>query len=270
MIVDTAAKLQRTDSPRMFAVTELVAYIRMAVGALLAVAAIMVASRRLSGALEMPLGSFQLFAAGAVLAGLAQVARAPAPIGLFYARGALVSLTMAVIAASVSLLGTNLAALAGFWIMIVGEELWAWRSLLHWARRFAKSVSRIGRPSASALNSDDAIEELEAAEPGDDILQQLTLRSDATGTQELSGWLRLRLATGQRNGNLHVAFCPSFDSLPQVQAEAVSGPDCRVKAAQVLSHGARLDIKLDKPAEQGESVLVWFRAAKSADLSGVQ
>src|SRR5271166_844992 len=100
MTVDTAAKLQRTDPPRMFAVTELVTYIRMAVAALLGVTAVMVLSRRLYGALETPLGSFQLIAAGVVLTGLAQIARAPTPIGLFYFSGALVSLTMAVIAAS--------------------------------------------------------------------------------------------------------------------------------------------------------------------------
>ena len=71
------------------------------------------------------------------------------------------------------------------------------------------------------------------------------------------------LAAGQRTGSLHVAFCPSFDAAPQVQAEAVSGPDCRVKAAQVLPYGARLDVKLDEPAGEDESVLVWFSRVPS-------
>ena len=98
-------------------------------------------------------------------------------------------------------------------------------------------------------------------EPSADVLQQLTLRTTAEGGQELSGWLRLGLAAGQRSGSLHVAFCPSFGEMPQVQAEAVSGPDCRIKAAQVLPYGARLDVKLDEAAEEDESVLVWFHAA---------
>ncbi len=93
--------------------------------------------------------------------------------------------------------------------------------------------------------------EAEPIEPSADVLQQLTLRTTAEGGQELSGWLRLSLAAGQRTGSLHVAFCPSFDAAPQVQAEAVSGPGCRIKAAQVLPYGARLDVKLDEPAGAG-------------------
>ena len=103
--------------------------------------------------------------------------------------------------------------------------------------------------------------EAEPREPSADVLQQLTLRTTAEGGQELSGWLRIRLVAGQRTGSLHVAFCPSFDAAPQVQAEAVSGPDCRIKAAQVLPYGARLDVKLDEPAAEDQSVLVWFHAA---------
>ena len=52
---------------------------------------------------------------------------------------------------------------------------------------------------------------------------------------------------------------------PQVQAEAVSGPDCRIKAAQVLPCGARLDIKLDELAAAEENVLVWFYACSNKD-----
>ena len=103
--------------------------------------------------------------------------------------------------------------------------------------------------------------EPEPTDPAADILQQLTLRTTTEGGQELSGWLRMPLAAGQRTGSLHVAFCPSFNQAPQVQAEAVSGPDCRLKAAQVLPYGARLDVKLDEPAGDNESVLVWFFGA---------
>ena len=81
-------------------------------------------------------------------------------------------------------------------------------------------------------------------------MQQLTLRATADGGQELSGWLRMPLAAGQRTGSLHVAFCPAFGQAPQVEVEPVCGPDCRIKAAQVLPYGARLDVKLDEPAKR--------------------
>ena len=60
------------------------------------------------------------------------------------------------------------------------------------------------------------------------------------------------------------ASCFSFDQIPHVEAEAISGPDCRIKAAQVLPYGARLDVKLDEPAKESEGVLVWFFARSGA------
>ena len=114
----------------MFAAVELAAYLRSAVAALLAVAAAFVASRRLAGALETPLGPFQLLVAGVLLAGLARIAHAPAPTGRLGQRSVLISLAMLVIAASLSLPGSQSVALLGFWAVIVGEELWAWRGML--------------------------------------------------------------------------------------------------------------------------------------------
>jgi hypothetical protein len=198
----------------------------------------------------------------------------------------LISLAMLVIAASLSLAGSNPVALFGFWAVIVGEELWAWRSLLPLNSLLVKGAGQAARatysplplregqgvraalslapPHAPTPADGDSIEELdEPTAPAADILQQLTLRTTVEGGQELSGWLRMRLSAGQRTGSLHVAFCPSFDEAPQVQAEAVSGPGCRIKAAQVLPYGARLDVKLDEPAAEDESVLVWFHAASS-------
>jgi hypothetical protein len=256
----------------MFAAVQLAGYLRSAVGALLAVAAVFVVLRRLLGALETPLGPFQLFVTGVALAALTRTAHAAAPAGRPRAASVLVSLATLAMAASFSLPGSNPVALLGFWAVVVGEGLWEWRGLLP-ARR-ANSALPLGEgqgvraalptapPHAPAADGDSS-EEPASSGPAADVLQQLTLRTTAEGGQELSGWLRLGLAAGQRTGSLHVAFCPSFGQAPQVQAEAVSGPDCRIKAAQVLPYGARLDVKLDEPAAENQSVLVWFFAAVS-------
>jgi hypothetical protein len=108
------------------------------------------------------------------------------------------------------------------------------------------------------------IESSEPSEPAADVVQQLTLRTTTDGGQELSGWLRMNLSTGQRTGTLHVAFCPPFDQPPAVEAEAVAGPDCRIKVDEVMPYGVRLDIKLDAPAENDENVLVSFFAASGS------
>jgi hypothetical protein len=107
-----------------------------------------------------------------------------------------------------------------------------------------------------------SIEDAEPSEPPADVMQQLTLRTTADGAQELTGWLRMNLAAGQRTGTLHVAFCPPFDRPPVVEAEATSGPNCRIKAAESLPYGARLEIKLNSPATEDESLLIWFFASE--------
>jgi hypothetical protein len=190
----------------------------------------------------------------------------------------LILLALLAVAASLSLRGSHGLALFGFWAMIVGEELWTWRGLLP-ARRWifprlghhlpmvagegwgVRDAAPHAPPNPPSAANGGSIEEPELIEPAADVLQQLTLRSTAAGGQELSGWLRMPLAAGQRSGSLHVVFCPSFREAPQVQAEPVSGPDCRVKAAQVLSYGARLDIKLEEPANKDQSLLLWFFAS---------
>lgn len=104
----------------------------------------------------------------------------------------------------------------------------------------------------------------EPIEPAADVRQQLTLRATGDGGRELSGWLRMPLAAGQRSGMLHVAFCPPFDRAPEVQVEAVAGPDCRIKTAESLPYGVRLEVKLDRPADEEESVLLWFFATPAS------
>ncbi len=260
MTTETTVNVRRTTVPRTLAVVGLIPYLRSTVASLLAGAAIFVALRRMAGALETPLGPFELLAVGVVLIALAYIAHAAAPRGRFHAGGVAVSLSMLVIAASLSLRGSNSAALFGFWSMIVGEELWAWRSLLAVPRSIKVGLP-MAPPPVPASCGGDSTEVFEPAAPAADVLQQLTLRSTAEGGQEVSGWLRLGLAAGQRSGSLHVAFCPSFAELPRVEAEAVSGPGCRIKAAQVLPYGARLDVKLDEAAEEAQSVLLWFHAA---------
>jgi len=259
----------QTISGRMHAAEELIAHCRSAVAALLALAAIFVVSRRLTGALESPLGPFPLLAAGLVLAGFAQIAHPPARTGRFRAGDALITLATLAIAASFWLPGCNIVALLGFLAVVAGEEFWAWHGMLP-SRRASSPLPNSGegqgvRTELAITSSpslppahDDLIEE---PEPVSDVLQQLTLCATAEGGRDLSGWLRLPLVAGQRSGILHVAFCPSFAQSPQVQAEAVSGPDSRVKVAQVLPYGARLDVKLDEPAAPGQNVLIWFHAA---------
>ena len=94
----------------------------------------------------------------------------------------------------------------------------------------------------------------------EEVTQQLTRSQAADGAEELSGWLRMAFAAGQRTGSLHVAFCPPFAVTPELEVEQLDGPEARIKTAQLLPYGARLDLKLAAAAEEPTSVLLQFSA----------
>jgi hypothetical protein len=57
-----------------------------------------------------------------------------------------------------------------------------------------------------------------------------------------------------------VAFCPPFASTPQLIVTQLGGPSARMKTAQLLPYGIRIDLKLSGPSEGGASVLLEFSA----------
>ena len=99
-----------------------------------------------------------------------------------------------------------------------------------------------------------------ASPPADNVMQQLTLSQDAAGVQQLAGWLRVRLAAGQRSAAIHVAFCPPFSKTPELTAEQLDGPAARIRTAQLLPYGVRLDVKLAAAAAHPSNVLLRFAA----------
>jgi hypothetical protein len=94
----------------------------------------------------------------------------------------------------------------------------------------------------------------------EDVVQQLTRVQAADGSERLTGWLRVAFLPGQRLGSAHVAFCPPFEQTPEVVVQQLGGPDARIKTAQVLAYGARLDLKLAAEVEQPVTVLLRFVA----------
>ncbi|MGD0900758.1 MAG: hypothetical protein ABR915_23240 [Thermoguttaceae bacterium] len=235
---------------------------------LLATVAAVVGWRRLAGALDQPPQAATLCLAGLLVVGLAVSARLarraslgrplrpePLPWRL------LTSAAVLVIGGGVMLPGVNPLARAIFWTAILAEEVWAWRSKAEGILANLKSqipnLRQIQNPKSKIQNR--PIPNPPSPFPPD-VLQQLTLSRDAEGCQQLSGWLRLPLEAGQRSGNIHVAFCPPFAGVPEIEVEQLAGPQCSIKTAQVLPFGSRLELKLAAPAEGPESVLVRFAA----------
>jgi hypothetical protein len=60
-----------------------------------------------------------------------------------------------------------------------------------------------------------------------------------------------------------VAFCPPFAGTPELTAVQLDGPEARIKIAQLLPYGARLDVKLIALNKESACVLVQFTAIGS-------
>ncbi len=257
---------------------------------LLCLAALMVVWRRAAGALSHPLPSSALVAVGMTIAAVAVGIRLigrfqsptespPAespPTALNSQTPSIAILTTATVLAlgvALSLPGTTAGGLAAFWAVLIVEEFWAWRP---GALRLLRRGSAAPRPvrfdraerhsphqppagtSPTPTQPETAFDS--SAIPPGDVLQQLTRSLSNDGVEQLAGWLRMPFSVGQRTASVHVAFCPPFSKTPELSVEQLDGPTARIKTAQLLPHGARLDLKLAATAEEPSAVLLKFSA----------
>ncbi len=245
-------------------------------------AALMLALRRVSGALVHPLSIAMLIPTGflsIITAFGIRTLRRHSSDRSASSRGDLImdillGTSLLIFTATLSLPGTNAWGLGCFWLLIAAFEIWAWAPRAgQWLRRLRhkktgpeqlridphQSVAAHIEP-VSRLSS--VISDSLAAPiwPAKGVIQQLTRSSTAQGGDMLCGRLRLDLLAGQRTGNLHVAFCPPFAGTPEITALQVDGPEARIKIAQLLPYGVRLDVKLIAPSDESASVLVQFTA----------
>jgi hypothetical protein len=242
-------------------------------GGLLLLAGLLVA-RRLASALSQPLPAVGLVAFVAAV-GLVAIgarwaigsSRLPS-VGRLAAHVA-VSLAVVGIAVATWLPGTSHGAFLASAAMLLAEEMAGWR--------LAVRPTQTDRPARATLvaletaREPAAVDQGEVVEPAEplavvatvetdrplpgewpsadadeadgSIAQQLTRRRTPEGADELSGWLHVDFAPGQRTENAHLAFCPAFARAPRLDVDQVAGPPARIKTAQRLPYGARIDLK---------------------------
>jgi hypothetical protein len=93
------------------------------------------------------------------------------------------------------------------------------------------------------------------------VLQQLTRFRTVDGKNAIRGTLAAEFVAGERQTTLYVAFCPPFELLPKVEANANGDYEAEVKLAQVLHNGAQLDVRLSEPADEAVAVSIEFFAS---------
>jgi hypothetical protein len=232
---------------------------------LLAVAAI-VLWRRAAGALHEPAGPPLGLAVGIVAASLAAAVRLAPRDTLRLARwqrlawAAAPSLGLLTLGASLSVAGMSWPAMAAMWGPMLIEEAWAVGRHDRALRDQHSSVQP--HEPAPLLGPAFGLITASLAEPEADgqVTQQLTRSRADDGSEVLAGWLRLAFEPGQRQATAHLAFCPPFAQVPELDVRQIEGPAARVKTGQVLPYGARLEVKLNVAAEHPLDIRLRFSA----------
>jgi len=245
---------------------------------LLAAVALLIAVRRGVGAFRQPLSGSSLLLAGLVIAVSAWALRSAWRWATPSAQHGLLdrvvlaapSGSLLLIALAISLPASPTWGLVACWVLVVGEESWVWRAWLPRPDRVASPTPGIGVPRAHDTTNDgaepapvqpDATEEVD---PQLDLRQQLTRGIDAAGNDVLLGTLHAPITAGQRNADLHVAFCPPFTHTPAVEAYHADGPACRVNVPQVFPYGARIDVRLAEVAHAPTTIVLEIVARETA------
>lgn len=89
-------------------------------------------------------------------------------------------------------------------------------------------------------------------------------RMACDGVDVVSGALRVAIVPGERMAIAHLVFCPSFGAEPEIEAEPVEGPDCRIRPTHVYSYGARLEVRLSSTTDEAAEVVLAYEARAAA------
>jgi hypothetical protein len=253
---------------------------RWAVGTLVGLlwcAALLIGWRRLAEALSRPLEAPVLLVVAVLVAAVSIGLRTwwhrlprehEAPLGNWLV-AILPSAAVLCLGAALSLPGTTVGGLVAFWVPVAVAELWAWRPMA-W-RRLRQGSNRRPTPRPPSTEPERVpplrVTSSQIADdvPAENVLQQITRSHAADGSEQLSGWLRMPFAAGQRTAIVHLNFCPQFAKAPELTVEQLASdseqrPEILRINKTVHSFGARLDLKLASPAEEPLDVLLRFSA----------
>ena len=98
---------------------------------------------------------------------------------------------------------------------------------------------------------------------------QRIVRKRLSGDDEvIYGTVRVTIESGRRLHTTHLTFTPPFARPPVTwDVEPTTGPDATISFSRIEPIGARLEIKLDRPAETDSDLLFIFSVSTTDDQS---
>ncbi len=252
--------------------------------------ALLLLVRRWSDALHKPLGSFSLIFLALALCGLATGARllwhtAQRWQGQDHRRSywlfdALLTASVLGLAAAVSLPESPVLATVILWLVVLGGESATWFVRLRRERTGTLSDPLVEdtaaqnaavREAGSVVQQSDTALEAAADWPADDesseilpegVSQRITRGREESGGEMIFGIVRCDFAPGQRQQNVHIAFCPPLQRRPQLSMDQVDGPTARLRPAILEVFGAGVEVKLKAASTGPSSVQIQFYACE--------
>ena len=247
--------------------------------------------RRCAGALEQPLDFPGLLATALLLSvwsggvrwgwHAGRRTRPDRSASMHHVFGMMTAVGVLEFGAALSLPGTSAGALGTFWCLLLATEA-AWGFAYH-AR---PSAAFLPRTAATAVEPERAVIPplwpggtaaspsslplLESGTAGDDELlaadesQRMSRTRDSLGGEIISGLVRCSFEPGERQRDVHLAFCPPLRQVPHFSMEQVDGPPARVRTSLVESFGVGLEVKLTSFSSEPASVQIQFFACEEA------
>lgn len=115
------------------------------------------------------------------------------------------------------------------------------------------------------VNQSRCEEALMAVSPVGSLIQRFERLALPDGSECVCGRLSVVVPEGSRLGYAHVGFCPPLASQPTVDVSTdYDGVEAVVSAAEVLPWGARIECRLDEPAEETVEIPVDILAKSPA------
>ncbi len=171
--------------------------------------------------------------------------------GLFFAGAALMTLAMLPGGSSlVVFLGIGILLLLGFFLADISLN-----ALL------PEIESEVSLSQTSLVDSANSLQDsVKLSESEEHLTQWLSRKQDEQGADIIEGMIRLELAAGQIQKAAHVAFTPSFSSVPQMECEPLGDAEVEVILGDIYPHGFRVEIRRADSNREAAEVEVGFQA----------
>lgn len=131
-------------------------------------------------------------------------------------------------------------------------------AIVYWAPVAVRSEKRSLVRRNSVVN--------DGGESCDRMLQQYSRVRSSDGRETISGSLVAEFAAGERQTTVYAGFCPPFELLPLVEANAGEEFEAQVKLVQVLHNGAQFEVRLEEAPEEPFAVMIEFVATEPSAL----